>query len=369
MTGDWIAPDQIFDGRNLLSGKAVRVTSGQIVEIDDTPSGAIKISGLMSPGYVDLQVNGGGGLMVNSSPTPGGIRCIAAAHRRFGTVALMPTVITDHPDVLDSAVDAIISLRESQGILGLHIEGPHISEAQCGTHSCEFIRPMDTRTFQAIARLRSADQAVLITVAPEAITLDQIAMLTIMGAVVSLGHTDADTDQINAAIKAGASCGTHLFNAMSPMRGRAPGAVGAIINSLCYAGIICDGHHVADEMVGMTVRARPSRDLMFLVSDAMATVGGPNQFDLYSQTIYLNHGKLINAKGGLAGAHTTQADGLRRLVNQTGTSLVDALRMTTSTPAKCIGNSLIGGLLNRRLEDVIILDPELCVGDFLDIDL
>jgi N-acetylglucosamine-6-phosphate deacetylase len=143
------------------------------------------------------------------------------------------------------------------------------------------------------------------------------------------------------------------------MIGRAPGAVGALINSECYTGIICDGHHVADDMIALAARARPRDDRMFLVSDAMATVAGPDQFNLYGQTITLKGGKLVNSEGSLAGAHVTQAQGVKRLVDHVGLSLVDALRMAITTPASCVGQPELAQLIGRRIEDVIVLSDDL----------
>ncbi|GHE94258.1 N-acetylglucosamine-6-phosphate deacetylase [Aliiroseovarius zhejiangensis] len=355
----WITPDRLFDGRDLHSGKAVLIRDGRVVELSDARKDAVRVPGLLTPGFVDLQVNGGGGVQLNSTPTPEGMQIIADAHRTFGTVAVLPTVITDLPEVLDSAADATIAAKGQPGIIGLHIEGPHIAMARRGTHSPDLVRPMDARTINTVGRLRDAGVSVMITLAPEAATADQIAQLVRMCAVVSLGHTDATAEVMRAAFKAGASCATHLFNAMSPMVGRAPGAVGAVINSTHYSGIICDGHHVADEMVGLAIRARPVPDRMFLVSDAMATVGGPEHFNLYGQHIALKEGRLINAEGSLAGAHVTQAEGVKRLVDRTGTSLTQALRMATSVPADCIGQPDIGRLVGRPVEDVILLDDDL----------
>ncbi len=355
----WITPDRLFDGRDLHSGKAVLIRDGRVVDFSDACKDAVRVPGLLTPGFVDLQVNGGGGVQLNSTPTPEGMQIIADAHRTFGTVAVLPTVITDLPEVLDSAADAAIAAKGQPGIIGLHIEGPHIAMARRGTHSPDLVRPMDARTINTVGRLRDAGVSVMITLAPEAATADQIAQLVRMCAIVSLGHTDATAEVMRAAFKAGASCATHLFNAMSPMVGRAPGAVGAVINSTHYSGIICDGHHVADEMVGLAIRARPVPDRMFLVSDAMATVGGPEHFNLYGQHIALKEGRLINAEGSLAGAHVTQAEGVKRLVDHTGTSLTQALRMATSVPADCIGQPDIGRLVGRPVEDVILLDDDL----------
>lgn len=357
----WIAPDTLFDGQDLVDGQAVRIIDGLITEIANAPDTARRIKGCMTPGFVDLQVNGGGGVMLNTTPTRGGMADIAAAHRTFGTVAIMPTVITDQPDVLDQTVDAAIAAKGDDGIVGLHIEGPHISVPRRGTHNANFIRRMDDRTMAAVERLRRHDIAVMITVAPEATTHDQIAALARLGAVVSLGHTDATCEDVEAAIDAGATCATHLFNAMSPMAGRAPGAVGAVINSHVWSGIICDGFHVDDRMVKLALRARPADDLMFLVSDSMATVGGPKQFDLYGENVRLEAGRLINAEGNLAGAHVTQAEGVARLVHEIGISQAQALRMAITVPARVVGQMNLTRMVGRSAHDLLVLSDELRV--------
>ena len=360
----WIAPDALFDGTDLQTGMALRIDGSIVAEIAPTPKGAMPLSGTITPGFVDLQVNGGGGIMVNSTPTAEGIRRVVAAHRALGTAAILPTVITDHPDVLDAVTDAAIATIGEEGIIGLHIEGPHISQARRGTHASEFIRPLDAGTLNNLRRLRDAGVVVIITLAPENATPAQISQLSALGAIVSLGHTDASAEDIQACISAGASCGTHLFNAMSPMVGRAPGAVGALINSDCYTGIICDGHHVADDMVALAIRARPRADRMFLVSDAMATVGGPDAFDLYGKTISVKDGQLVNAEGSLAGAHVTQAQGVSRLVNQAKVPLETALRMAITTPAACTGRPDLATLVGRNIRDVVLVSPDLTfLGD------
>lgn len=359
MTDLWIAPDLVFDGQDILSGQAVLIRAGQIADLAPTPATARRIKGCLTPGFVDLQVNGGGGVLLNNAPTRAGIAQIAAAHRSCGTVAIMPTLITDHPGVLDKAAEAAIAARSDPGVIGLHIEGPHIAVARRGTHAAAFIRPLDMRTMDIVARLRRHHIAVMITLAPEAASNAQIAALAGMGALVSLGHTDCTAEAIVAAQKAGAVCATHLFNAMSPMTSRAPGAVGAVLNGHLHAGLICDGHHVDDRMIQLALRARPAQDLTFLVSDAMATVGGPDHFDLYGQRIQLRDGRLINAQGHLAGAHVTQAAGVARLVQRIGIPLDAALRMAVTVPARVVGQAGLAQLAGRSVDDLLILSEDL----------
>lgn len=368
MSGTWITCRGVFDGQRLLGPRALRILKGRIAEVSSSAQTGPQIDGIVTPGFLDLQVNGGGGVQLNSDPTPSGLSAVAGAHRRFGTVGILPTIITDAPEVLDAAAAAILSTRDRPEILGLHIEGPHISAARRGTHAAEFVRPFDDRTLNIVRDLRRANVPVLITLAPEAATPGQISDLARAGAVVSLGHTDAEANMVEAAIAAGARSATHLFNAMSPMTSRAPGAVGAILNSDIPFGIICDGHHVDDRMVRLALRAAgPGR--AYLVSDAMATLGGPDVFDLYGQPVRLTKGRLVNVEGGLAGAHITQAQGMQRLVHSIGLTLETALTMAITTPAQLIDRTDLSRLAGRPLSDLLVLDPAAevtgCLADLL----
>ncbi|MFM7442479.1 MAG: N-acetylglucosamine-6-phosphate deacetylase, partial [Tabrizicola sp.] len=314
----WILPDAIYDGQTLRPGAALAIAGSRSRHIGTPPKGAPtrRLTGTLTPGFLDLQVNGGGDALLNNEQTPAALHRLAAAHRRFGTVGILPTVITDAPEVLSRAVDAILTAfaepTPDRSLLGLHIEGPHLSIPRRGTHAAEYVRPFDATTLAHIQRLRAAGIFVKITVAPESVTPAQVRQITATGAIVSIGHSDATADAVRPLLDAGATSFTHLFNAMSPMLNRAPGVTGACINSTAYAGIICDGIHVADEMVGLAIRARPIPCRMFLVSDAMCTVGGSDHMRLYGQDIWLKDGRLVNAEGSLAGAHVTMAEGLHR---------------------------------------------------------
>lgn len=355
----WLCPDQVFDGQRMCEGMAVGFAGGvvrAVVPLGDAPAGVRRIGGLVTPGYLDLQVNGGGGVLLNNDPSVAGIAAIAAAHRRLGSVGVMPTVITDTPQVLAAAVAAAVAAK---GTLGLHIEGPHISLARRGTHAAAHVRALDDVTLAHVARLRQAGVAVMITLAPEAVQAGQITQLVAMGAIVSLGHSDATAEAVQAALAEGARCFTHLFNAMSPMLGRAAGMTGVAINSDAYCGMICDGHHVADAMLGLAIRARPVPERCFLVSDAMATVGGPDRFHLYGQEIRLEGGKLVNAEGALAGAHTTMAEGVARLVRHVGLTAEAALRMAVTVPAEVIGRPDLAQISGRDAADLLVLGPDM----------
>jgi N-acetylglucosamine-6-phosphate deacetylase len=357
----WLCPDLLFDGQTLHSGLALGVTEGHTTLIENVSNlhksaPRRPLTGLLTPGFIDLQVNGGGDALLNTAPTPQAMQTMAAAHRRFGTVGILPTVITDAPEVLAFAVDAAIATKGKPGILGLHIEGPHLSQERRGTHSARFVRPFEAATQRHVERLRATGIFVMITVAPEAMATGEIAGLVATGAVVSLGHSAATSAQTIGALAEGASCFTHLFNAMSPMQNREPGVTGAAINSSAYAGIICDGHHVSDEMIGLGLRARPLPDRMFLVSDAMSTVGGSDHFMLYGQEIRLAGGRLLNAEGSLAGAHTTMAEGVWRLITVLGVAPEVALKMAISTPAAVLRQPALASPEGRDLADLILLD-------------
>ena len=370
----WLCPNTLFDGATLSDGMAVCLVGDQVTKVravSEIPVGATchRVQGLVTPGFVDLQVNGGGDVLLNTTPTVDGMVAIAAAHRRFGTVGILPTVITDQAAVLARVAEAVVAAKGHAGILGLHIEGPHIAAARRGTHAAAMIRPLDGATIGIVKALTDAGIFVMITLAPEAATLAQIADLAALGAVVSLGHTGATAAEARAALAAGASCFTHLFNAMSPMLHRLPGVVGTAINSDAYAGIICDGIHVADEMVGLAIRARPVADVMFLVSDAMPTVGGSDRFVLYGQEVRLVNGRLLNGDGALAGAHVTMADSLARLVNVVGVETALALRMAVTVPARVIGRPELAQIVGRDATDLLVLNDRLAVvgtiGDFI----
>ena len=373
----WLIPDAIFDGTRLRRGAALGIIGTRSLTLADAaPKDAPsrRIPGTLTPGFLDLQVNGGGDALLNNDQSPEALHRMAAAHRRFGTVGILPTVITDTPEVLARAVDATLAAhaeaQPDRSLLGLHIEGPHLSIPRRGTHAADYIRPFDATTLAHVQRLRAEGVFVKITVAPESTTPQDVARLVGTGAIVSIGHSDATADAVRALLDAGATVFTHLFNAMSPMLNRAPGVTGACINSTAYAGIICDGIHVADEMVGLAIRARPLPGRMFLVSDAMCTVGGSDHFRLYGQDIWLKDGRLVNAEGSLAGAHVTMAEGLRRLIAVVGTSPETALDMAVSAPARLLNRPDLATPEHRDLADLLCLDAAWTVtGSLADIGL
>lgn len=354
-----LLPDAVFDGAELLPGAALRAGPDHAQPDTVRPGDLVwRVPGILSPGFVDLQVNGGGGVLFNTSPDPGGLLAIARAHRTTGTTALLPTLITDAPEVMERAAGAILSCHGRDGIIGIHLEGPHISLARRGTHAARFVRPLDTHTLQIVALLRSANVPVMLTLAPEAVQPGQIAALVGQGVNVALGHSDASAAQTRAALAEGAQSFTHLFNAMSQMQNREAGVVGAAINSTAWCSMICDGIHVAPDMLALAIRARPVADRMILVSDAMPTVAGPDAFDLYGQTIHVTDGRLVNSDGALAGAHVTMLRSLELAQSLLGLTPRDALRMAVTHPADLIGRGALADLSARPLSDLILIAPD-----------
>ncbi len=348
----------VFDGQ-CITPRDIIVRDGMIVDVTVPTGKHSNVEGVVTPGFIDLQVNGGGGVLWNAETTVEGARKIAQAHRGLGTVGIMPTLITDGPEVMRRAVDAMIELWGDGAILGVHLEGPHINQSKRGTHAAQFVRPIDAATFAQVGRLRSQNIPVMLTLAPECVSVTDIEKLAKLGVIISLGHSNATATEAKAGLEAGARAVTHLYNAMSQMQGREAGLTGVAINSDAYVGIIADGHHVSAEMIALACRARPVPDRMFLVSDAMPTVAGPDSFRLYDMDISLENGRLVNPEGALAGAHVSMAEGVKYLVQEVGLGLAEALRMAVTNPAALIERPDLTRLIGRRIEDVICLNTDL----------
>lgn len=359
----------IFDGEAWHRDAALLVEFGYVAGIvprSDVPGNARRVEsgpGLLVPGFIDLQVNGGGGVLFNNAPTPEAIATICAAHARFGTTALMPTLITDTAEVTAEAIAAGVAAHAARvpGFLGLHLEGPHLSLARKGTHDPGLIRPMDEVD---LARLVSAAQslpALLCTIAAETVSPQQIAALVGAGAVVSLGHSDAGYDLAGAAFAAGASMATHLFNAMSQLGNREPGLVGAVLDSpAVHAGLIADGIHVHPVTLGVALRAKRGPGHIFLVTDAMSQTGTDlTSLTLNGRTITRAQGALRLADGTLAGADLDMIDAVNFMVDTMAVPLEEALRMASLYPARAMRlDDVHGHLRPGAVASFVSLTPE-----------
>ncbi|MCO4847839.1 MAG: N-acetylglucosamine-6-phosphate deacetylase [Yoonia sp.] len=337
---------QIHDGRDLRDDHALVAHSGGSFTVqpqNTLPDGCPAITldgGLIAPHFVDLQVNGGGGVMFNDDQSVDALRIIAAAHAATGTGAFLPTLITDTPDRTRAAIDAVEQAlaEDVTGIVGIHLEGPHLSIARKGAHDPDLIRPMGDDDLAVLLRAAERIANVMVTVAPETTTNTQIAAMSDAGIVVSLGHTDAPAAICHAAFDAGARCVTHLFNAMSQLTSREPGLVGATLErGDVYAGLIADGIHVHPDVMRIALAAKPQSDRIFLVTDAMATVGSDqDNFTLNGRTIYRHDQRLTLADGTLAGADLTLPQALSVMTQDVGDNLAGAIVRATTTPASLL---------------------------------
>jgi N-acetylglucosamine-6-phosphate deacetylase len=352
--------DQVFDGTALLRG-VLLVDDGVVAGIVDAVPPDVPVAdlgGIICPGFVDLQVNGGGGVMLRDAGT---LVQMAAALARLGTTSFLPTLITDTPAQTRMAVEAVAA-GGCPGVVGLHLEGPHLSTARKGAHDASLIRAMTADDLAYLCDARRRVGRLMVTVAPESVTPDQIATLSRAGVVVSLGHSDCSYEVAMECVAAGARVVTHLFNAMSPLGNRAPGLVGAALtDGRLDAGLIADGVHVHPATIRAALAAKVGPGEVFLVTDAMAVAGTDlTAFTLNGRTIHRRDGRLTLADGTLAGADLDFATAIRVMVGQVGVPLEAALGMATRIPARVAGVAA-GQLRAGDAADFVHLSAELAV--------
>jgi N-acetylglucosamine-6-phosphate deacetylase len=357
--------DMIVNGVR-QSGLAVRVEHGRIKSVGpDALSAcerfALPADAVLAPGFVDVQVNGGGGVLFNDTPTAEAALAMAAAHRRLGTTSILPTLITDRPELMRRAgavaCDAVQAV--DGGVLGVHFEGPFLSHAKPGVHDPALIRapgPDDIAFLKTVA----ARVPVMLTVAPETVDVADLAQLIAAGVVLSAGHSAATFGQTTEALAAGLWGFTHLFNAMAPSTAREPGIIAA---ALCaddaFCGVIADLIHVHPAMLGLLLRCKPP-DRIMLVSDAMPVAGTDMAgFVLQGRDILRRDGRLVTADGTLAGADLSLAQAVRNMMSLPGVSLAQAVGMASSVPAAFmrLGQD-VGSIAPGRRADFVLLDKD-----------
>lgn len=331
-----VSAQRIFDGAGWHDNATLVIDDGRVAAIK--PATGDIAPGFLAPGFVDLQVNGGGGALFNGSPSVETIRTMCVTYARFGTTGLLPTLITDTPEITAKAVAAGIAAKGVPGFLGLHLEGPHLSIARKGAHDPALIRKMTDADLAALVEAARSLPHLLTTVAVESVSRGQIAELTAAGVTVSIGHSDASYPQAKAAVVAGATMTTHLFNAMSQLGNREPGLVGATLDDgRLHAGLIADGIHVDAATIGVAMRAKRGPGKIVLITDAMSVTGTDEQtFTLNGRTIHRQNGALRLADGTLAGADLTMIDAVRYMTGQ-GYERDEVLRMASVYPAAIIG--------------------------------
>ena len=371
MTKTAITGARIFDGAVWHDRSALVINDGVVEGLiaADSPTDAVRVpadGALLVPGFVDLQVNGGGGALLNLTPTLDAIRTICTNYAQFGTTALLPTLITDTPEknVVAIAAGAEAVAASVPGFLGLHIEGPHLAVSRKGAHDPKLIRPMEEADLQRFLDARKKLPNLLVTVAVEAADTTQISRLAEAGIIVSIGHSDGTYAQVQAAVEAGATMVTHLFNAQSQIGNREPGIVGAALDfGAISAGLIADGIHVHPTSIGIALRAKRGPGQVFLVTDAMSPTGTDwTEFELTGQTVYRSNGALRLADGTLAGADLTMIDAIKYVHRTIGVPFDEALRMAALYPAQALGVAAMHGHLNRGARaDFVVLSDELDV--------
>jgi N-acetylglucosamine-6-phosphate deacetylase len=325
---------------------------------------AVDLAGqILLPGFIDVQVNGGGGLLFNDEPNSAAIRAIGEAHRRFGTTGFMPTLISDDLDTIGRAIAAVQASIDAQvpGVLGIHIEGPFLNWARRGVHDAKHLRLLDTSLVALLCQLR--DGKTVLTLAPEMTTPQVIAELSAAGVLVSAGHSNASFAETTVAIAHGLRGFTHLFNAMAPLAPRAPGIIGAALyDDSTWCGIIVDGHHVDPVMLKLALRCK-RHDRFMLVTDGMPAVGSAEPtFILQGRTIRVVDGACRDENGTLAGTALDMASAVRNAVASLGLDLPAAARMASEYPAEFLGlGAELGRIAPGYRANLVLVDDDVRV--------
>jgi N-acetylglucosamine-6-phosphate deacetylase len=353
-----ISVARLFDGQHWQQNVSLTIRDGRIDAVTRA-TGAV-LPGVLVPGFIDIQVNGGGGALFNTQTSTATLRTMVKAHAQFGSTALLPTVITDSVTVMQQAADVIAQAITSQepGILGVHFEGPHLSVPKKGIHPPHFIRPLSEAELAIYSRTDLGIR--LLTVAPENISPEQIKQLVNSGVIVCLGHSNADAATTQAALAAGATGFTHLYNAMSPLTSREPGVVGvALADPHSWCGVILDGFHVHPLSLKVALAAKPKGKLL-IVTDAMSPVGtSQTEFDFFDGKVIREGNKLTNLNGNLAGSVLDMASAVSYAVKELGLQLDEAVRMASLYPAQFLGiEHQRGQILPGAKADLVLLNEQ-----------
>jgi N-acetylglucosamine-6-phosphate deacetylase len=358
-----LVADTVFDGIALHRNAAIIIAGDIIRDVtsasglpSDIPTTSLPKDAWLAPGFIDLQVNGGGDVLFNDAPTPAGIAAIAAAHRRFGTTGLLPTLITDTREKMRTARDAVaMAMASAPGVLGIHFEGPFLSPERAGVHDPALMRSLEADDFGFLTSPFAG--VTLVTLAPETVPEGSIAALVKAGICVALGHSAATYDQARAALADGLTGFTHLFNAMPPLAAREPGPIAVALETTgAWYGLIVDGMHVAPPMIRVALRGLGQP---ILVTDAMPPVGGESDaFLLQGRPIRMRDAKLMDEQGRLAGSLLDMASAVRNCVRLLDVPLPEALRMASTAPAQVVGlGDRLGRLLPGFRADMVAIDP------------
>ncbi|MDA7441180.1 N-acetylglucosamine-6-phosphate deacetylase [Candidatus Pseudothioglobus singularis] len=348
-----ITGSKLFNGKKFIEHKALLIDDQHIAGIvneDAIPTDyqVQKLDGgILSPGFIDLQVNGGGGKLFNNSPDKESLNTIISAHQYFGTTSIMPTVISDSLNILQKCTDIISNeINNNHSLLGIHIEGPFFNVKYRGVHQKQYINTINASYLNLFETLNKFP--VMLTLAPECISIKQLKHLKSLGFKILAGHTDANYDQLEEAVKYGLDGFTHLFNAMGQISAREPGVVGSALDfDETSASIIVDLHHVHPSLINLSFKQKPKGKLFF-VSDSMATINhGEPSFELYDEVVSESNGRIINSEGKLAGSSITQIDAIKNAYQKCSIPLENAISMATLYPAEYLGVSDYIGQLKK----------------------
>jgi N-acetylglucosamine-6-phosphate deacetylase len=348
-----ITGSKLFNGIDFIENKALLIEDQHIAGIvnkDAIPTDfqVKKLDGgILSPGFIDLQVNGGGGKLFNNSPDKESLNTIISAHQYFGTTSIMPTVISDSLNILQKCTDTISNeIDNNHSLLGIHIEGPFFNVKYRGVHQKQYINTINASYLNLFETLDKFP--VMLTLAPECISIKQLKHLKSLGFKILAGHTDANYDQLEEAVKYGLDGFTHLFNAMGQISAREPGVVGSAFDfDETSASIIVDLHHVHPSLINLSFKQKPKGKLFF-VSDSMATINhGEPSFELYDEVVSESNGRIINSEGKLAGSSITQIDAIKNAYQKCSIPLESAISMATLYPAEYLGVSDYIGQLKK----------------------
>jgi N-acetylglucosamine-6-phosphate deacetylase len=356
----------IFTGERWLENRTLLIEGDRIVKVVPTPDAPkgfepIDLKGTcLIPGLIDTQVNGGGGVLFNDSPTVESLRTIGEAHRQYGTTGFLPTLISDDLSVVERAISAVHKAINEKvpGVLGIHLEGPFLNPDRKGIHDQEKFRLLTLSDIDLISSLKVG--STVVTLAPERTNPELIRELCSRGVIVSAGHTAADYDQTREALRAGIRSFTHLFNAMTPMNSREPGVVGAALEDPdSWCGLIIDGHHVHSTTAKVAIAAK-RKGKMVLVTDAMPTVGSRDKkFFLKGEVIRARGGRCASSEGTLAGSDLDMLSAVRNTVKKLSLPLEEALRMASLYPSQMLNlESQIGRIAQGFRANIISIDQD-----------
>lgn len=366
---------RIFHQDRLLRGFALEVSAGRTVALwreDDVPENATCCclkGGILCAGFIETQANGGGGVLVNAEFDSDALAKVAQAHRQYGTVAILPTFITDSQSRYHQAIAAISDavLHKVEGIIGGHFEGPFINPSKKGTHQVKFMRQPDEADYAVFAKHEAALQHSIVSVAPERLAMGTIARLKRHIPFIQLAHSMASHIEIERAYAEGLTGITHFYNAMPPLQGREPSVIGTAAALGLYAGIITDGIHSHPYALRSAYQLL-GKDKLMLVTDSMHTIGvidEMNEFDLLGIRVFVRGNRLVNEEGALAGAHITMLETVKNAMKYMELSQETALHLAITTPARYLNLPQLSHITSRKCEDVLYLDEEFDLIAFL----